>query len=134
MARAASASSKPRKGGGKKKKVVAAFDALQSQKAALHGEYSKSKKTKSTYSGYLDRARDIIADVVEKRRAEAKTAQGLSDGIDTDLLAVALNGKPNKLSATALELCITQKCVVEGLSKSTAEGLHGAWANYWDGL
>ncbi|KAJ7028164.1 hypothetical protein C8F04DRAFT_1044291 [Mycena alexandri] len=136
MARAATSASSgtKKRAGGKKKKTIAAFDALQSQKAALHGEYSKSKKTKSTYSGYLDRARDIIAEVVEKRRAEVKTGQGLPDGIDTDLLAVALDGKPNKLSATALELCITQKCVVEGLSKSTAEGLHGAWANYWDGL
>ncbi|KAJ7604103.1 hypothetical protein DFH06DRAFT_1255244 [Mycena polygramma] len=115
-----------KKSNGRKKVATAEFGALQSQKAAVHDEFSKSKRTKATYQGYVDRAKDIIADLVKERREKLKADPGwrCPEGIDTDLLAKALEGTPNKHSAIALELCITQKCIVEGLSKSTAEGLH----------
>jgi len=142
MARVASAAtakktaSEAKKTKGRKKTATAQFDALQSQKVAVHSEYSKAKKTKSTYHGYLVRSREIIADIVKERKAKEKANPGYiwPDGIDTKLLAKALEGTPNKYSATAVELCLTQKCIVEGLGKSTADGLHGAWANYWDTL
>ncbi|KAJ6480027.1 hypothetical protein C8R47DRAFT_1186705 [Mycena vitilis] len=35
-------------------------------------------------------------------------------------------------SAAALEMFITQKCIVEMLGKSTADGIHGAYAKFWD--
>ncbi|KAJ7822738.1 hypothetical protein B0H14DRAFT_3470511 [Mycena olivaceomarginata] len=41
--------------------------------------------------------------------------------IDTEELAKAFDNPPNKLSAIALELVTTQKCLVEGLGRNTAE-------------
>ncbi|KAJ6500206.1 hypothetical protein C8R47DRAFT_1317483 [Mycena vitilis] len=130
------AQEKTKKSPGKKKAATAQFDALQSGKAATHNEFSKSKRTQATYKGYVDRARVILADIVKERKAKQKADPSWKcpEGIDTELLAKALEGSPNKHSAMALELCITQKCIVEGLGKGTAEGLHGAWAKYWDEL
>ncbi|KAJ7620669.1 hypothetical protein B0H17DRAFT_1164583 [Mycena rosella] len=88
------------------------------------------------YKGYIDRGRAIIADIVKERRLKEKTVPGWTcpEGIDTDVLETAFVGSPNKHSALALELYLTQKCIVEGLGKSTGEGIHGAWAKYWDEL
>ncbi|KAJ7916440.1 hypothetical protein B0H13DRAFT_2231652 [Mycena leptocephala] len=133
-ATAQKSSTKTKKSGGRKKAATAEFDALQSKKAAAPSEYSNSKRTKSAYAGYISRAREILADVVKERKAKEKAEPGWKcpDSIDSDLLAKALEGAPNKYSAMVVELCITQKCIVEGLGKSTAEGFHGAWAKFWD--
>ncbi|KAJ7893667.1 hypothetical protein B0H14DRAFT_3666279 [Mycena olivaceomarginata] len=56
------------------------------------------------------------------------------DSVDIELVATAFEGPPNKHSVYALSLYFTQKCVEEGLGKSTADGIHGAFANYWDHL
>ncbi|KAJ7611843.1 hypothetical protein FB45DRAFT_843944 [Roridomyces roridus] len=119
-----------------KKKETAELDTLQSKKDALHKEFSKSQKTRKAYDGYLARARAFVKDITKERRLkEAKTPGWQNeDGLDTDLLEKALEGPPNKHSAAALELFITQKCVVEGCKKSTADGIHGAFADYWDNL
>ncbi|KAJ7795219.1 hypothetical protein B0H14DRAFT_2532529 [Mycena olivaceomarginata] len=136
VAAAQKATKKTKKSSGRQKTATAEIEALQSKKAAARSEYSNAKKTKAAYSGYIARSRVIIADIVKERRVKEKAEPGWKcpDGIDIELLAVALEGNPNKLSAMALELCLTQKCIVEGLGKSTAEGLHGAWAKYWDEL
>jgi hypothetical protein len=71
--------------------------------------------------------------VAQRRKDEARESWVRpQDHIDTDLLAKAFSKPPNKYSATALEMFITQKCLVEKLKKSTAEGIHGAFAKYWD--
>ncbi|KAJ7926602.1 hypothetical protein B0H13DRAFT_2229378 [Mycena leptocephala] len=127
MVRTATATAKKpaitaKKCGRKKGTMTAQFNALQSKKAAIREEFSKGRRTKAAYTGYLNRGRDILADIVKEQ------------GIDTGLLEKAFEGPPNKHSAMALELYLTQKCVVEGRGKSTAEGIHGAFADYWDNL
>ncbi|KAK7013580.1 hypothetical protein R3P38DRAFT_3576197 [Favolaschia claudopus] len=77
---------------------------LRAKKAALQDEFGKAKKTKENYKGYYDRGIRILKDI------------------------------PNKHSVYALELYLTQKCVVEELGQSTADGIHGAMADYWDRL
>ncbi|KAJ7616035.1 hypothetical protein FB45DRAFT_1106987 [Roridomyces roridus] len=117
----------------KKEKVpIAAFDTLQSQKVAAEKEFSKSKKTRTAYNGYLRRGRDMVDVLVGERREKEKNSWKCPAGIDTKLLAKALDGPPNKHSALALELFLTQKCFTEGLGKSTADGIHGAFADHWD--
>lgn len=134
MARTKTTSSPAKKPG--RKTATAQFNALQSQKAAVRNEFSKGQRTRSAYKGYLNRGRDILADIVKERRLKEKTTKGWKcpEGIDTNLLEKAFEGPPNKHSAMALELYLTQKCVVEGCKKSTADGIHGAFADYWDNL
>ncbi|KAK7059513.1 hypothetical protein R3P38DRAFT_3167927 [Favolaschia claudopus] len=108
---------------------------LRAKKAALQDEFGKAKKTKENYRGYYDRGLRILKDIVAQRRKQEKQNPGsLTDGIDTNLLEKAFTGKPNKHSVYALELYLTQKCVVEELGQSTADGIHGAMADYWDRL
>ncbi|KAJ7920082.1 hypothetical protein B0H13DRAFT_1867987 [Mycena leptocephala] len=141
MVRTATATAKKpattaKKCGRKKGTVTAQFNALQSKKAAIREEFSKGRRTKAAYTGYLNRGRDILVHIVKERRLKEKTTRGWKcpEGIDTGLLEKAFEGPPNKHSAMALELYLTQKCVVEGRGKSTAEGIHGAFADYWDNL
>ncbi|KAJ7097829.1 hypothetical protein B0H15DRAFT_773173 [Mycena belliarum] len=139
MPKAASTSSrKPRSPsrGKKTKTPTGSVHTLKQKKTALQDEFSNSGKTKVAYKGYLDRGRAILADVVTDKRQKEKEDASCPEleGIDTKILAEAFDGPPNKHSAYALELYLTQKCVVEGYGKSTAEGIHGAFAKYWDGM
>ncbi|KAJ7225060.1 hypothetical protein B0H12DRAFT_1205286 [Mycena haematopus] len=103
----------------KKKTLTEAADTLKKKKADLQDEFSNASNTKAAYKGYRDRGNAIIGDVDPSWKCP--------EGIDTDLLANALKGHPNKHSVYALELYLTQ-------NKNTAEGIHGAFANYWDHL
>ncbi|KAJ7644798.1 hypothetical protein FB45DRAFT_976028 [Roridomyces roridus] len=118
----------------RKKVAVAAFDTLLSQKVAAEKEFSKSKKTRAAYDGYLRRGRAMLKTVARDREEKEKKGWKCPEGIDTKLLAAALEGPPNKHSALALELFLTQKCLTEELGKSTADGIHGAFADYWDSM
>ncbi|KAH6888784.1 hypothetical protein BKA70DRAFT_1121444 [Coprinopsis sp. MPI-PUGE-AT-0042] len=60
--------------------------------------------------------------------------QKVTDGIDTSLLGHAFDGPPNHYSAFALQLFLGHKCFAENLSKSTAEGIHGAFKLFWNEL
>ncbi|KAJ7934594.1 hypothetical protein B0H13DRAFT_2227265 [Mycena leptocephala] len=120
MARAAKKKGGPK--GGKRKKQTAALNAdLGKSTREARATYTNAKKTTEAYEGYLSRGKEFLEYWVRPQ-----------DHIDTDLLAKAFFKPPNKYSATALEMFITQKCLVEKLKKSTAEGIHGAFAKYWD--
>ncbi|KAJ7858328.1 hypothetical protein B0H13DRAFT_2571611, partial [Mycena leptocephala] len=116
--------------GGKRKKQTAASNAdLGKSTREARVTYTNAKKTTEAYEGYLSRGREFL----QCRKDEARESWvHPQDHIDTDLLAKAFSKPPNKYSATALEMFITQKCLVEKLKKSTAEGIHGAFAKYWD--
>ncbi|KAJ7202670.1 hypothetical protein C8J57DRAFT_1622701 [Mycena rebaudengoi] len=134
---APTSSSTCKPGSGRKAKIATAATAqLRQQKDDMREEFSNAKTTKAAYSGYLSRGRVIVADSVKERRAKEKEDPSWKcpENIDTDLLAKALEGPPNRHSVYALELVLTQKCGVEGHGKSTAEGIHGAFAKYWDEL
>ncbi|KAJ7753850.1 hypothetical protein B0H16DRAFT_1544129 [Mycena metata] len=120
---------------GKKKKQAAASTAdLGRSTREARATYTNAKKTSEAYDGYLARGNTFLKScVAQRRKEEAREGWVHPEGhIDTDLLAKAFSKPPNKYSATALELFITQKCLVENLKKSTAEGIHGAYAKYWD--
>jgi hypothetical protein len=135
---AASSNVKKQTSSGRKKSKIptGSADTLKKKKAEVHSEYSSSGKTKTAYKGYLDRGHAVLADVVADRREKEKNDPSSPEleGIETDLLAKAFTGPPNKHSVYALELYLTQKCVIEGHGKSTAEGIHGAYAKFWDEL
>ncbi|KAF8202084.1 hypothetical protein K438DRAFT_1758335 [Mycena galopus ATCC 62051] len=112
-------------GTGKGKETqTSSADVLKQNKAAMQDEFGA-------------RGRVILADVVAERRLlEKEDPSSLvdHDGVDIELLATALEGPPNKHSIYVLSLYLTQKCVEKGQGKSTAEGIHGVFANYWDHL
>ena len=69
---------------------------------------------------------------VVKDRQENGEGIMCSLGIPTDELEKAFDRPPNRYSAMALEMFLVQKCFTDGLGPSTADGIHGAFAAYWD--
>jgi hypothetical protein len=105
---------------------------LQNIKKTNHDEHGKPKATKSNYEGYIKRGKEFLALLVEGRRAQGDSSM---DGLDTNVLEKAFDdNQPNEYSATALELYLTEKCFNEGHGKSTANGIHSAWADHWDNM
>lgn len=93
-------------------------------------QFGKAEKTHKAYKGYLDAGKKWLKELVEceQQRGVDKLYQ-----IPLDKLAVAFDKPPNQYSAVALELFLTSKCFGERkCGKSTAEGIHGAFCQYWD--
>ncbi|KAH6911753.1 hypothetical protein BKA70DRAFT_1423507 [Coprinopsis sp. MPI-PUGE-AT-0042] len=90
-------------------------------------EFGKAAKTRAAYRGHLTRGQRFLENLVKER-----VNKKVDDGIDTSLLGQAFNGAPNRYSAFALQLFLGHKCFAENLSKSTAEGIHGAFNSFWD--
>ncbi|KAJ7149831.1 hypothetical protein C8R43DRAFT_1088159 [Mycena crocata] len=128
--------SSPKKKPGRKKAPTAKLDELEKNKLKARSDFTQAPRTKGNYEGHVARGHAFLADVVAQRREKARTEPGwvCPQGIDTDILAKAFQNPPNKHSAWALELFLTQKCIVEGLSKSTCDGVHGAFAHLWDNM
>jgi len=92
--------------------------------------YGQPERTWNTYKGYIKNGKEFLARLIEKRQREDITAE---DKLETDGLEKAFDdNKPNRYSATALELFLTQKCLSEGNGLSTAHGIQAAWASRWD--
>ncbi|KAJ7242308.1 hypothetical protein C8J57DRAFT_1244177 [Mycena rebaudengoi] len=125
---------KPQKTG-RKTAATAKSDALEAKKKEAHESFSQASRTKEAYVGYVVRSRALLADIVAERRQKLKDNPEwiCPQGIDTDLLEKAFD-TPNKHSVFALELYLTQKCIVENKGKSTCEGIHGAFAKHWDSM
>ncbi len=96
--------------------------ALQKIKAVSKAEHGQPKSTTRTYEGYVKWGKEFIFGLVERCRAEGHDE--LEHAFDDE--------KPNQYSVMALELFLTEKCLNKGHGKSTADGIHGAWARFWD--
>ena len=107
--------------------------ALQEVEEAEVKQYTTVKNTEKAYKGHLTRARIFLNNLVVKRRANGE-GEVCAAGIQTAKLEKALDGEkpPNQYSALVVELFLTQRCLVEGLGVSTAEGIHGAFCTLWD--
>lgn len=92
-------------------------------------EFGKAARTRATYTSYVQRGKEFLAQLIAKRH---DVAADKKDDVDTDLLADAFENPPNAYSATALEFFLVEKCIREGCSRSTAEGIQAAFADYWD--
>ncbi|KIJ89479.1 hypothetical protein K443DRAFT_16071 [Laccaria amethystina LaAM-08-1] len=114
----------------KTKTKTADFETLQNIHDARLVEYGKSKNTNKAYAGHISRGRKFLADIVAER--ELKGIEVCDKGIPTNELAKAFDKPPNRHSAVALEFFLVQKVFTEELSKSYAEGIQGAFADYWD--
>jgi len=93
-------------------------------------ELSTVKNTDGAYKGYVARGIKFLEDLVVQRRENGEDV--CAEGISTDMLEKAFDKPPNHYSALAVELFLVQKCFTENCGVSTAEGIHGAFASYWD--
>ena len=111
--------------------VTSSLKALQKVRNEKVKEFSTVKNTDNAYNGHVVRGVLFLKKVVKERRENGEEICDL--GIPTDELEKAFDKPaPNKYSATALEMYLVQKCFTDGLGTSTAEGIHGAFAAYWD--
>ena len=118
-----------------KKKTIgeaASLATLQKVRTAHVDAYTKVKNTENGYRGYIRRGKAFLTAQIVERKLHGEEI--CSQGIPTLELAKAFDNPPNQYSAKALELFIVQKCFADGLGKSTAEGIHGAFARYWDAM
>jgi len=106
------------------------FKTLQNVRDASLLQYGKSKNTNKAYASHIARGKKFLENIISKRRA--KGIEVCDKGIPTNELAKAFDNPPNHYSAVALEFFLIQKVFTEELSKSYVEGIHGAFANYWD--
>ena len=105
---------------------------LREIKTANKKEYGQPKKTRKTYELYVKNGKAFLSELIAKQRADTHL---VTDNIITDELEKAFDGdKPNRYSADVLELFLTHKCFNEGRGESTADGIQGAWAAYWDNM
>ncbi|EDR06462.1 uncharacterized protein LACBIDRAFT_328853 [Laccaria bicolor S238N-H82] len=106
------------------------LDTLQAVCDASLLEFGKSKNTNKAYAGHIAQGKKFLANVVAER--DTKGIEVCDKGIPTTELAKAFDKPPNRYSAVALEFFLVQKVFTKELSRSYAEGIQGAFADYWD--
>jgi uncharacterized coiled-coil DUF342 family protein len=115
----------------KSQSATSSLKTLQNLRNEKVNEFSTVKNTNDAYNGYVARGVGFLKAVVKERMENGEeTMCGL--GISTDELKKAFDRPPNRYSAMALEMFLVQKCFTDGLGSSTADGIHGAFAAYWD--
>ena len=125
-----SATRKPQRASKKARVTAAPLATLQKTRNVQVKELTSVKNTSNAYGGHLDRGVRFLASMVEERRTRGEDI--CSEGIPTNELEKAFDKPPNRFSAMAVEMFLVQKCFVQGLGKDTADGIHGAFARYWD--
>ncbi|KAG1720901.1 hypothetical protein EDB19DRAFT_1835760 [Suillus lakei] len=115
------------------KAATALASALQEQREEARQTLLKAKGTRSQYTGHLEWGRWFLTDVVEqKRTAQAEGTHSQADGeSDIDGYSRAFDIIPNRYSASALELFLVQKGLMEGWSLSTMWGIFSAFKDMW---
>ncbi len=95
-------------------------------------EYGKAKSTRKSYAYYVKTGKEFLDEIVAEQLRDADSA---IDGIELKLWKEAFSDlAPNKHSANALELFLTQKCLHDEHGQSTAEGIQAAFADFWDNM
>ena len=135
---------KKNKVSGKKKtrNVTTSLETLQKIKKSSRAEHGRPKRTRDNYAGYVERGKAFLRELVAERRGNVDHVDNKLDSldddididIDIDLMEKAFDNPPNKYSVMVLELYLVQKCLTEKRGKSTADGIHGAFTDYWDNM
>ena len=111
--------------------AISSLTTLQKVRNEKVSEFSTVKNTDNAYNGHVARGMGFLKAVVKERRENGE-GMTCSLGIPTDELEKAFDRPPNRYSAMALEMFLVQKCFTDGLGTSTADGIHGGFAAYWD--
>jgi hypothetical protein len=112
---------------------TADFGTLQQVRQESLKAHRRAPRTRAVYSAYVNQGFQFLRAVVAERRAAAERGEELlASDLDLSLLEKALDNPPNKYSAKVLELLLTERCFRIGLGKSTADGIHAAFNDYWN--
>jgi hypothetical protein len=115
----------------KSQSAISSLKTLQKVRNEKVNEFSTVKNTDNAYNGHVARGMAFLKAVVKERQENGEEMMcGL--GIPTDELEKAFDKPPNRYSVMALEMFLVQKCFTDGLGESTATGIHGGFAAYWD--
>ena len=112
---------------------LGSLSSLKQLSAESRKQYGKAERTQKSYASYIQRGKAWLVESAAERRAREEE-QGVTDDIDMEAWEKAFDYPPNKYSALALELFLTKRCLQEGLSRSTAEVIQAAFADYWDNM
>jgi hypothetical protein len=115
----------------KSQSATSSLKTLQKVRNEKVSEFSTVKNTDDAYNGHVARGMGFLKAVVKERRENGE-GMTCSLGIPTDELEKAFDRPPNRYSAMALEMFLVQKCFTDNLGTSTADGIHGGFAAYWD--
>ena len=125
---------------GKKKtrNATSSLETLQKIKESSRAEHGRPKRTRDNYAGYVERGKAFLESLVAGRQENFdridNNLDSLDNDIDIDIMEKAFDNPPNKYSVMVLELYLVQKCLTEKKGKSTAAGIQGAFADYWDNM
>jgi hypothetical protein len=128
---------KPKVSGKKKaRNVTLSLETLQKVKKSSRTQHGRPKRTRDNYAGYVQSGKTFLEDLVAERWANVDSGHSTSDddNVDVDLLEKAFDNPPNKYSVMALKLFLVQKCLTEDWGSSTAAGIQGGFADYWDNM
>lgn len=125
------------------------LDSLIKINAAGKTQHLKAARTREAYKGYLRRAKEFLATLVETEcNAETEgnsepigelSGEGEQDEVDkTEEMmrdpefARALDGAPSKYTPQVIALFLAYHCFDVGDGKSTADGIHAAFVYEYD--
>jgi hypothetical protein len=114
----------------KSQSATSSLETLQKVRNEKVNEFSTVKNTDDAYNGHVARGMGFLKAVVKERQENGEVMCSL--GIPTDELEKAFDKPPNRYSAMALEMFLVQKCFTDNLGSSTADGIQGGFAAYWD--
>ena len=117
----------------KTRNATSSLETLQKIKISSRTEHGRPKRTRENYTGYIDQGKAFLADLVAERQDNHLDSLDSND-VDMDMMEKAFDNPPNKYSLMVLELYLVQKCLTENRGKSTAAGIQGAFADYWDNM
>ncbi|TFK49186.1 hypothetical protein OE88DRAFT_1810043 [Heliocybe sulcata] len=129
-----------------KSKATPTITDLNNQIKSNVAQHLQAGKTTAAYDGHIRRGKAFLEDLVRTRRAEQTMQMPNPDEllekeaandageevIDIDILAQAFEKPPNRYSALALEMFLSEKCINQSLGESTAEGIFAAFKKMWE--
>jgi hypothetical protein len=108
------------------------LDTLERMRRQGLKAHRRAPRTQAAYAGYVKQGSVFLCSLVVSRKAVGNADGRLTSDMDLGLLEAALGNPPNKYSAMVLEFFLVERCLKDGLGKSTADGIHAAFNDFWN--
>lgn len=127
---------KPKVTSKKTRGAASSLETLKKIKESSRTQCGCPKATWDNYSGYVQQGKKFLSELVAERCAnrDGGHTQPEEDDMDMDILEKAFDNPPNKCLVMVLKLFLVQKCLTENRGSSTAAGIQGGFADYWDNM